>query len=368
MEKVTIVLPVYNGSKYLASSIESVIAQTYREWELIIVDDCSSDMSPQIAEGYARKDSRIKVIHNLVNQKLPKSLNIGFSNADGAYFTWTSDDNLYHKRAIETMVRYLDSHEQCGLVYCDMEYIDQTGKVISDNRSNDQNIFLNNCVGACFMYRKSVADMIGAYNPDRFLVEDYDYWLRIAFRYRLDRVPEILYAYRFHEHNLTASRESEITEKVAALKIAYLEPISARLNDEDMILLSIGILLNEPGMARQIERITLKRGIKFNAEEKVLSRNLFDPDRRFIIFGAGVQGQRALRMLGAEKVAYFADNTKTGRMIDGIEVISADDTKELQNKYNVTIATGYHVTAQIIQQFERIGISNYSIFPMLKLR
>lgn len=83
MKKVSIVLPVYNGEVYLRQAIESVLAQTYENWELIIVDDCSTDGSPAIMDEYAGWDARIKVVHNKENQKLPESLNIGFRQAEG---------------------------------------------------------------------------------------------------------------------------------------------------------------------------------------------------------------------------------------------------------------------------------------------
>ena len=89
-KKVSIVLPVYNGAAYLAESIESVIAQTYANWELIIVNDCSTDDSLAIASKYASQDDRIKVYSNPQNLKLPKTLNAGFEQADGAYAVFAS--------------------------------------------------------------------------------------------------------------------------------------------------------------------------------------------------------------------------------------------------------------------------------------
>ena len=84
-ELVRIILPVYNGEQYLRESIDSVIAQTYQNWELIIIDDCSSDASPSIAASYAERDSRIHYYRNEHNLKLPRSLNRGFSLAKGEY-------------------------------------------------------------------------------------------------------------------------------------------------------------------------------------------------------------------------------------------------------------------------------------------
>lgn len=80
---VSIVLPVYNGEKYLASAIESILAQSYRNWELILVNDCSTDRSLEIMENYAGKDARIRVVQNAENLKLPRSLNAGFAEAKG---------------------------------------------------------------------------------------------------------------------------------------------------------------------------------------------------------------------------------------------------------------------------------------------
>ena len=84
MEKrISIVLPTYNGEKVIKKSIESVLSQTYVNWELIIVNDCSTDNTLSVIESYEQSDSRIRVYNNTTNQKLPRSLNIGFSHATG---------------------------------------------------------------------------------------------------------------------------------------------------------------------------------------------------------------------------------------------------------------------------------------------
>lgn len=93
---ISIVLPIYNGEKYMKQSIDSVINQTYANWELLIVDDGSTDNTAAIAREYAEKDNRIKYYKNPQNMRLPKTLNRGFSLATGDYLTWTSDDNYYY--------------------------------------------------------------------------------------------------------------------------------------------------------------------------------------------------------------------------------------------------------------------------------
>ena len=155
MAVVSIVMPVYNGEKYLRQSITSVLNQTFQDWNLIIVDDCSTDFSPEIMNEYAKADGRIQIIHNKINSKIPASLNNGFEKALGRYYTWTSDDNIYEQDAIEKMVKFLDEHPDTGLVYSNMRFIDGEGRETGIYESKPEDIFSNNCVGACFMYRQT---------------------------------------------------------------------------------------------------------------------------------------------------------------------------------------------------------------------
>ena len=103
MPKISVILPSYNGERYIAQSIQSVIDQTETDWELIIVNDCSKDNTLKICEDFAKKDKRIRVITNETNKKLPASLNVGFAHANGKYLTLTSDDNHYRPNALDTL-------------------------------------------------------------------------------------------------------------------------------------------------------------------------------------------------------------------------------------------------------------------------
>ena len=104
--KVTVIIPTYNSVEFLDSTIASIMNQSigFENIELIIVDDCSNDNTFQITEEYSSCDNRIRVIHNVCNQKLPESLNIGFRQAKGEYLTWTSDDNMYLPDALKIMI------------------------------------------------------------------------------------------------------------------------------------------------------------------------------------------------------------------------------------------------------------------------
>lgn len=208
---VSIVLPVYNGERFLRISIESCLKQTYKNWELLIIDDGSSDKSEEIAREYSRKDSRIRYYRNPENLKLPKTLNRGFSLAEGDYLTWTSDDNYYRPEAIEKMVSTLGK-TGAGFTFTACSIIDENGVTVSVNRApKDYHhaIWDYDFVGACFLYTREVYETIGDYDADMFLCEDYDYWLRIFACFNVEYIDEDLYAYRQHGGALSQTHKYE---------------------------------------------------------------------------------------------------------------------------------------------------------------
>lgn len=216
---VSIVLPVYNGDRYLHEALDSVLGQTFTSWELIIVDDCSTDNTPVIANSYAAKDSRIRYIRNEVNKKLPASLNVGFSHAKGKYLTWISDDNRFGENALELMSNALDNNPEVDLVYCRMQRINEAGDLISPLRlpQNGSFIYCFNVVLACFLYRRKVQEALGGYDENLFLVEDYDFWLRAYRSFSFRHLPEAPYFYRVHSGALTSTRALDIRDKACQI-------------------------------------------------------------------------------------------------------------------------------------------------------
>lgn len=208
-DMISVVLPVYNGEKFLKKSIESCLQQSYNNWELLIMDDGSTDGSAEIAKNYEKKDRRIHYYRNEHNLKLPRTLNRGFSLASGTYLTWTSDDNYYYKDAFEKMVRALQENDS-GFVFASCSIIDEkdeTISVLSAPPDYRHAIWDYNYVGACFLYTRRVYETIGEYDPELFLCEDYDYWLRIFASFKVTYLDEILYAYRQHDKALSVTHK-----------------------------------------------------------------------------------------------------------------------------------------------------------------
>lgn len=199
---VSIVLPTYNGARYLKEAVDSCLNQTYDNLELIVVVDASTDNTDAILAQY--HDPRLVVIHHAQNQKLPRALNTGFARASGAYLTWTSDDNLYTPQTLATLVAYLESHPASAFVYAPYWEIDESGAVIRLGQIWPQTLMLKfNPIGPCFLYRRKVYESIGEYDTGTFLFEDYDYWLRVSQEFSMHMLDEPLYYYRVHQGALT---------------------------------------------------------------------------------------------------------------------------------------------------------------------
>lgn len=211
---ISIILPVYNGAVYMSDSIESVLNQTYQNWELIIVNDCSTDDTLEVAEAYQKKDPRIHVISNEKNLKLPCTLNRGFAKAKGEYYTWTSDDNIYKPEALTRLAKELDNDSTCSLVYSDYTDIDADGNEIGRRVLDEpEYIVIGNVVGACFLYRAEMAKKIGEYDTDLFLAEDYDYWIRICREGKIKHIKDNLYLYRRHKNSLSEEKKEFVNKQ-----------------------------------------------------------------------------------------------------------------------------------------------------------
>lgn len=233
-ELISIVLPIYNGEKYMRQSIDSVLAQTYQNWELLIMDDGSTDQTANIAQEYVSRDGRIHYYKNPQNLRLPRNLNRGFSLTKGAYLTWTSDDNYYYPTALETMCSALkEQRKEFAFASCDV--IDGEGKIVECIAVNDhapQKLVGSNPVGACFLYTRNVYETVGEYDPEMTLVEDFDYWQRICLEFEPVCISERLYAYRWHDGALTSTMNKEKFNRTYEKMLLKNRPLFGRLDAE----------------------------------------------------------------------------------------------------------------------------------------
>jgi len=265
---VSIVLPCYNGADFLAQSIESCITQTFTDWELIIVNDCSKDNSLEIMQRYANEDSRIRIINNEYNLKLPGALNRGFQEARGKYLTWTSHDNRMGPTMLEEFVNYLDANPDKGLVTaCYAAFSLKTGEQLYEVHHPDPQIHLPlyNCVCYAFMYRREVLETVGDYDTTLFLVEDYDYWVRIWLKYPIGKIYKVLYYTGIGDDTLTLSRKKEIAQKLVEMRLRYFDDFNRALADYPDMQRKFHISIADNLSGTKRVKFTCKRGMRFSS-------------------------------------------------------------------------------------------------------
>lgn len=222
---ISIVLPTYNGSAYIQQTIDSCLAQTYTNWELIIVDDASTDNTPHIVKTYT--DPRITYIRHTENKRLPKALNTGFDQAKGALHTWISDDNYFKPEALNTLASFLQKHPHIDVVYSNFTTIDKAGKPLKTIYVEPpETLLFKNNIGASFMYRNHVHKTNQGYDEQTFLGEDYDFWLRAYKTYAFASIPDNIYCYRTHENSLSSMHSQKVLKLLAHITEKHLPSIT----------------------------------------------------------------------------------------------------------------------------------------------
>lgn len=227
---VSIIMGVYNGSKFIRDSIDSIINQTYKNWEFIICDDCSSDNTINILEEYAQKDSRIKILRNDKNLGLAATLNRCLENCTGEYIARQDDDDISMPNRLEKQMKFLRDNEHFSLVGSRAYLIDKDNNIWGKSSTSVEVPAAKNLLnGPCFihpsiMIKKSVLEELNGYDAKALRVEDYDLWFRFfAKNYRAYNMQEELIKYRLDTHSYSKRkykyRVNEFKVKINGYKI-----------------------------------------------------------------------------------------------------------------------------------------------------
>ncbi|MDG6218134.1 MAG: glycosyltransferase [Candidatus Thermoplasmatota archaeon] len=201
---VSVIMPVYNNEKYLRESIESILNQTYTNFEFIIIDDCSSDSSWDIIQIYSEKDPRIIPIKNEKNLKIPKTRNKGIKISKGKYIVVQDGDDVSCPDRIEKQVEFMEKHTEYGALGSNMYVIDSNSEVIgeriyiNDFKKIKKAITRYNPIAqpSVIIRNSLLKNEIGNYNEDLIRCSDYDLWIRIGLKYKIGNLQESLVKYR----------------------------------------------------------------------------------------------------------------------------------------------------------------------------
>lgn len=237
MEKIDILLATYNGEKFVKEQIESILNQTYENFNLIISDDASTDNTLNILEEYEKKDTRIKVFKKEKNEGLINNFEFLLKNVTSDYFMFSDQDDIWKKDKIEKSINKL-KEKNSGLVYTDLEIVDEKLNVIYPSYwkykqiykkiikyNNFEALYLNNFVTGCTILAKSkyIKDILPLPRNSKFVLHDYWTALIISAKDKISYVEEPTIQYRQHKNNrVGSSRKSDQLENFEDLRNLFI--------------------------------------------------------------------------------------------------------------------------------------------------
>lgn len=211
---VSIITPNYNCARFIAQTIESVLAQTYTNWEMLIVDDCSTDGSYEIAQGYAEKDSRIKVFRNEKNSGAAVSRNRAIEASSGEYVAFLDSDDLWLPEKLERQLKFMQENN-CDFSFTEYEHIDEDSrsllKVARVIRHLSYTKMMMHCWPGCLtvMYNQNVTGKV--YAEDIKKNNDHALFLRVLKKCNNAMgMKEVLAQYRIRKGSISSKKSSII--------------------------------------------------------------------------------------------------------------------------------------------------------------
>jgi len=242
--KITVLMAIYNGAVYLRECMESVLHQTYGNFEFLIIDDGSTDSTPDIIRSY--KDDRIRLLRNDKNLSQVASLNIGLDHAKGEYIARIDADDIMLPHRLERQLRFLEKRPDIALLGTCGEAIDEKGRAISKSKLpvRNEEIIATILFGefimvhSSLMFRKDVIIKAGKYNEAFSFTEDYKLATDLlAKRHKINNMPDSLIKYRIHDDRISV-RDSrlQIERYVIALK-EFIKNFNSGITEEDSMLL-----------------------------------------------------------------------------------------------------------------------------------
>lgn len=278
---VSVILPVYNAEKYVGNAIQSILDQSYSNFELLVIEDGSTDRSLEKIRSFT--DKRIRVIENVKNMDLVASLNKGIESSRGSYIARMDADDESMPDRFKKQVEYLESHPDIGVLGTATLTFGNSRSVITRYLPTHDGLltllFFNSCMcHPSIMMRKSILE------PDKIRydeayknAEDYDMWTRLAAVTKLANLQEPLLKYRIHEAQLTRVQKAKVNSSATAirkrqLKLLHIEPTTREIELNDSIAQSNAI--NGVAELSEMEQ-WLIRLVDSNLRYKVVSPEVF---------------------------------------------------------------------------------------------
>lgn len=223
---VSVVMSVFNGQSFLSEAVESVLGQTFPDFEFVIIDDGSTDRTAKILSDYAKRDSRVRIFPQQ-NKGRAESLNRGIELASGHYVARMDADDVAMPNRLQDQVNFLEQHSDVGLLGGAYEVITSSGQVLGTFRCPLEDAAIrsnmrlwNAMLHSAVVMRKEIALASGGYRKALLDAEDYDLWLRMAERSQLANLPQTLVRYRVHPAQVSIQNMTHQTWCLLAARAA----------------------------------------------------------------------------------------------------------------------------------------------------
>jgi glycosyltransferase involved in cell wall biosynthesis len=214
---VSIIIPTYNRSKILPRAVNSALNQSYKNLEVIIVDDASADNTSETVAGI--KDARVRYVRHVNNMGLSAARNSGIKIARGKYINFLDDDDEIHRLKLEKQLNmFAQQAETVGIIYCGWQYVYKnkiTAKHFPKHRGNTLRQLLAHCIMTPIvpLIKISCFEKAGLFDKNMKSYEDWDMWIRIARYFNFDFVPEVLATGHTHERQMSSRLRDQITAR-----------------------------------------------------------------------------------------------------------------------------------------------------------
>lgn len=237
MARISVIMPVYNGEKYLSEAIDSILNQTFSDFEFIIINDCSTDNTENIIKSY--DDKRIRYIKNEKNLGVAETLNKGLDMAQGEFIARMDADDISLPNRFEKQLMFMNKHKNIGVCGTWIEFFGEREGIFKNTINSEQakvDLLFNSCLAhPSVMIRKNILTQYDLYyNPTYEQMEDYELWCRISHIADISNIPYVLLKYRCHSKQVTQNSTPEYKEKMRNLKSQILEDYNIAFSDKEL--------------------------------------------------------------------------------------------------------------------------------------
>ncbi len=281
--RVTVLMPVYNTAAYLPEAIESILNQTFTDFEFLIIDDASTDGSAAIIESY--QDPRIKFIRKPVNTGYTRSLNMGLEMASGEYIARMDSDDFSLPDRFAKQVTFMDTHPEVGVCGTLVEFIgakEGIEKKETENNRIKNVLFRTNqfCHPSIFLRTSVLRDNNLYFDPNLEPAEDYAFWVKISRFSDLRNIPERLVKYRVHPHQVSSRWSKEQSAVFNYVRLEQVRELGIEYSDEEaelhLALLKGNLAVTAYNLVKAYNWIT--RLCQHNEQKKLFEAQLFKED------------------------------------------------------------------------------------------